>query len=175
METPVRGQSETNFPLAYLITIRTYGTWLHGDERNSVDRHNFNAYGSPRVLQSENLKNLMKLEMKQTPFYLDKDERICVLESIKEVCEFRGYKLLAINIRTNHLHAVVSAQIQPEKITNDFKSYATRNLRSKGFIDKDRIVWARGKSSKYLWRQRHVEIAVDYVLFGQGDEILDFN
>ena len=25
-------------PLAYLITIRSYGTWLHGDERGSMDR-----------------------------------------------------------------------------------------------------------------------------------------
>jgi len=25
-------------PLAYLITFRSYGTWLHGDERGSVDR-----------------------------------------------------------------------------------------------------------------------------------------
>ncbi|HEX9659180.1 MAG TPA: hypothetical protein VGA18_02730, partial [Rhodothermales bacterium] len=24
-------------PLAYLITFTTYGTWLHGDERGSVD------------------------------------------------------------------------------------------------------------------------------------------
>ena len=28
-------------PLAYLITFRTYGTWLHGDSRGSTDRdHN---------------------------------------------------------------------------------------------------------------------------------------
>ena len=27
------------FPLAYLITWTTYGTWLHGDDRGSFD-HN---------------------------------------------------------------------------------------------------------------------------------------
>jgi len=27
------------FPLAYLITFRTFGTWLHGDERSSTRRN----------------------------------------------------------------------------------------------------------------------------------------
>ncbi len=38
----------SDFPLAYLITIRCYGTWLHGDERGSVDRK-YNRYGTPRI------------------------------------------------------------------------------------------------------------------------------
>jgi hypothetical protein len=33
-------------PLAYLITFPTYGTWLHGDERGSVDRDH-NLPGTP--------------------------------------------------------------------------------------------------------------------------------
>ena len=36
-----------NFPLAYFITIRTYGTWLHGDERSSTSRFRNNP-GQPR-------------------------------------------------------------------------------------------------------------------------------
>ena len=29
------------YPLGFLITFRCYGTWLHGDERGSIDRgHN---------------------------------------------------------------------------------------------------------------------------------------
>lgn len=35
-------------PLAYLITFNTYGSWLHGDRRGSVDRFH-NRYGTPRV------------------------------------------------------------------------------------------------------------------------------
>ena len=38
-------RAEGNYPLAYLITIRSYGTWVHGDEKGSVDRHGFNNYG----------------------------------------------------------------------------------------------------------------------------------
>jgi hypothetical protein len=30
--------NDTDVPLAFLITFRTYGSWLHGDERGSVNR-----------------------------------------------------------------------------------------------------------------------------------------
>jgi hypothetical protein len=33
-------------PLAYFITFTCHGTWLHGDERGSVDRGH-NAPGTP--------------------------------------------------------------------------------------------------------------------------------
>jgi len=33
-------------PLAYFLTLRTYGTWLHGDERGSVDAKH-NCYNTP--------------------------------------------------------------------------------------------------------------------------------
>ncbi|HEU5233035.1 MAG TPA: hypothetical protein VFU50_09255 [Terriglobales bacterium] len=46
-------------PLAYLIIFRSYGTWLHGDPRGSVDRFH-NQYGTPvfppnaaRLVQTE--------------------------------------------------------------------------------------------------------------------------
>ncbi|MGH9840991.1 MAG: hypothetical protein ACREEM_19730 [Blastocatellia bacterium] len=40
------GFSDSRIPLAYLITFRCYGTWLHGDERGSVDRDH-NIYRTP--------------------------------------------------------------------------------------------------------------------------------
>ena len=52
------------FPLAYLITIRTFGTWLHGDLRGSVDRHGKNIYGAPRIEPTPKLIRLMEEEMK---------------------------------------------------------------------------------------------------------------
>jgi hypothetical protein len=40
------GAMGADLPLAYFITFRSYGSWLHGDERGSVDRSH-NQYGSP--------------------------------------------------------------------------------------------------------------------------------
>jgi len=41
-----RKDTEKSIPLAYLITFTTYGTWLHGDPRGSVDREH-NVWGTP--------------------------------------------------------------------------------------------------------------------------------
>jgi hypothetical protein len=75
-------QPESGFPLAYLITIRTYGTWLHGDEKGSVDRHGFNTYGASRMSHNEKLKNLLKLRL--IMFYLVKGMKY--LNLIKPLC-----------------------------------------------------------------------------------------
>ena len=40
---------DNEFPLAYLLTFRTYGTWHHGDERGSVDRRSFNKFGNADI------------------------------------------------------------------------------------------------------------------------------
>ncbi len=93
---------QDGLPTAYLLTMRSYGTWLHGDERTSVDRHGFNIFDTPRVPQSLKLRDFMRQQMKHEPMLFNKAERICILDAVKEVAEFRGYELLAVNIRTNH-------------------------------------------------------------------------
>ena len=55
---------DNQFPLAYLITIRTYGTWLHGDERQTVDRHGKNVFGTERIEANANL--VAKMEIKRS-------------------------------------------------------------------------------------------------------------
>jgi hypothetical protein len=42
------GPLHASAPLAYFITFHTYGTWLPGDGRGSVDAHH-RAYGAPLV------------------------------------------------------------------------------------------------------------------------------
>lgn len=158
------------FPLAYLITFRCYGTWLHGDERNSVDTHrNKNLYGSPRTSPNQNLETLMQDKMMQSAFFLDEEQREATEVAIKGVCEHRRYLLHAINVRTNHIHAVVAAQTKPESIINAFKSYSTRKLREWGLVDSNSRPWSRGGSRRYLWKQRHVDLAINYVLYCQED------
>src|ERR1044071_8102876 len=77
---------ENIFPIAYLLTFTTYGTWLHGDERGSHQRSRDKRFGT----------------IKREP-----------------------------NV--------------PK-------------------------VWTRGASTRYLWKPAHVEAAIDYVLYSQGDD-----
>jgi|SRR5215813_1927284 len=161
------------FPLAYLITVSSYGTWLDGDNRKSIDRHGLNVYGRRRRPANTNLQAVMRSDMKEGKLILNPRQRAVVEDALKEVCEYRGYDLWAANVRSNHFHAVVSAQSKPEPIANAFKSYSTRRLRESGLISNEVRPWARGRSRRYLWKPKHVTRAINYVLYEQGD-IPDF-
>lgn len=168
---------DAEWPLAYLITIRTYGTWLHGDDRSSVDTHGrFNIYGEPGRQPNANLQKVMLKNMAADAVKFNKDQRQVVDEAIREVCKNRGYSLYALNVRTNHGHAVVYALTKPEFMANSFKSYATRKLRERNLFPDDLSPWSRGRSRRYLWKNNHVGAAIDYVLYCQGDDfLLDFD
>jgi REP element-mobilizing transposase RayT len=98
---------------------------------------------------------------------LNDRERTVVEGAIRDVCKHRRYLMRAIDVRTNHVHSVVSALSYPEPILDSFKSYATRALRAAGLLS-DRVKpWSRHGSTVYLWKERDVEKAVEYVLLGQ--------
>jgi len=164
-----------DFPLAYLITIRSFGTWLHGDETPSVDRHGFNVYDTPRRPQNVKLAGVMQSKMLTAPVVFSGEPCKIIEDAIKEVCRYRKYHLSAVNARTNHAHAVVSAHCRPEAIADAFKSYSTRRLREAQLISPTIHPWARGRSRRYLWKPQHVARAIEYVRFGQGEDIPSFD
>jgi REP element-mobilizing transposase RayT len=159
---------EHEFPLAYLLTFRTYGTWLHGDRRWSVSRRRKTPKESKFIPPNVPLEEAMAAEMKQPQVLLNRVQREAVEAAIAEACDHRDYLLQAANARTNHVHSVVTAQVKPEKIISTFKAYSTRKLRDEGFIPRDLEVWSGGRSRRYLWKPRHVLAALDYVLYSQG-------
>jgi REP element-mobilizing transposase RayT len=77
--------------------------------------------------------------------------------------------LLAAHVRTSHVHAVVEADVEPEKIMADFKVYASRRLNRTGFEDPSRKRWARHGSTRWLWKDEDVRSAVRYVVEEQGE------
>jgi REP element-mobilizing transposase RayT len=162
---------ENTFPLAYLLTFRTYGTWLHGDERTSV-REGWYRYGHPRYRTNATLERWMAEEMDQPAIVLSLEMRSVVENAIRELCERREILLRAVNVRTNHAHSVVSAAQKPERIADALKAHATKRSRESGLIDPSMRVLSRGRSRKYLWKPRHVIAAVEYTLYGQGDFVM---
>ncbi len=157
-------------PLAFLITFRCYGTWLHGEERGSIDRRNYHRYGTPDMPANNKLLDDERTLLKSLPILLNHAQRNIVALAIREVCEHRGYVLHAVNVRTNHVHSVVSASCKPEHVMDGFKAYATRKLREASLLGRDVKPWARHGSTPYLWTKEEVQRAVDYVVNGQGDE-----
>jgi hypothetical protein len=66
----VRDFDDNEFPLAYLISFRTYGTWLHGDERGSTSRRR-NKYGTPRIAPNPRLQGAERKQLQHPPTRLD--------------------------------------------------------------------------------------------------------
>ena len=161
---------DRTWPLGYLITFRCYGTWLHGEERGSIDRRNYNRYGTADMPANEKLVGDERAELKNPAIILNRAQRDVVESAIREVCEHRAYALHAINVRTNHVHSVVSASCKPEHVMDSFKAYATRKLREEDLLSRDLKPWARHGSTPYLWTEEELQRAIDYVLNGQGDE-----
>jgi REP element-mobilizing transposase RayT len=164
----MRDFDDNEFPLAYLITFRCYGTWLHGDARRSMDRKH-NTYGTPKIAPNPQLEASDAGERLHEPIRLDARQRQVVERAVKKVCDYRGFFLRAINVRTNHVHTVVSVMRKPEPVLNAFKSYATRALRQAGLLSEHVKPWARHGSTIYLWKEQDLAKAIEYVLLGQGE------
>jgi len=166
---------ENEFPIAYLITFRTYGTWLHGDDRTSTRRKRFPRTYTKIIEPSVPLNERMREKIDGQPVVLDHRQRRAARDAITDLCKGRGYELHALNVRTNHVHAVIGVWAKPERVTDALKAFATRHLRQLGLIGINDKVWSRGRSCRYLWKPHHVAAAVDYVLYGQGDVPFDLD
>ena len=165
---------DTDTPLAYFISFRTYGTWLHGDKRGSIDRFH-NRYRDPYIPQIEKGRLYNKQRLKAEPLILKSSQRKSIDKAIRETCTIRKWWLQAINIRTNHIHTVVSANRRASLVLNAFKANATRQLREDRLWLQPFSPWADKGSKRKLWNEQSVAKAIDYVLNGQGDDLPDFD
>jgi REP element-mobilizing transposase RayT len=159
--------------MIYLTTFSCYGRHLHGAESGSVDRKH-NVPGTPILERDSSRMSAERECMDQPPYDLDQLRRDAVLEAMQEVCAHRGWSLLAAHVRTSHVHAVVEAEIPPERIMGDFKVYASRRLNLMGVDDAHRRRWARHGSTRWLWEPRHVSAAIQYVFAEQGNAMSAF-
>jgi len=161
---------DTNvFPLAYLITFRTYGSWMHGEERGSIDRQH-NVYGTPGLAPNRNRQQAETRQLKHPLILLTGAQRKAVEAALGEMCRVRRYDLLAVNVRTNHVHAVIAAARPPEPILDALKAYATRKLRREGLMSATTKPWVRHGSTRYLWKEEQVANAIAYVMYDQGED-----
>jgi hypothetical protein len=153
-------------PLAYLVTWSTYGTWLPGDERGWVEyRHGWQLPDPARQLEAE-------AKMTEDACRLDVAQRELVHKTIERHCTIRGWKLHAVNCRTNHMHVVVTANHRPEVVRAQFKAWCTRRLKELE-VARGRVApirenwWAERGSQRYVNDDDSLEAAIIYVRDGQ--------
>ncbi len=160
--------SDSDFPRGYLITFRCYGTWLHGHKDGSVDRYH-RTYGTPMLLPSSQRMNHDRGLLKQSPVALDSNQRAAVEASVRDTCAIRRWSLWRLNVRTNHVYAVVSANTKPATVLATLKANATRSMREAGCWTSGLSPWAHRGSGKYLWSERDLGDAFAYVEYDQGE------
>ena len=159
--------------LRYFITFACYGARLHGDELGSVDRHH-NLFGGRLLEPDADRAMAERRKMLQDPYVLDAVARPVVLAAIQRHCAYRGWNLLAAHVRSNHVHIIVEAETRPERIMNEFKSYASRELSQLTGESPDRRRWARHGSTRWLWKDQDVRHALQYVIEEQGEPMALF-
>ena len=157
-------------PSGYFLTFTTYGTRLHGDPRGSVDRGH-NLVGTPALSPNPVRQTYARKRMPEESVRLDEPQRRAVARAIAGVCEHRAWRLHALNVRTNHVHAVVTSDAPIEQVLNTFKAYATRELRESGLVSSGTRTWARHGSTRFLRDDQDVIDAVSYVLDYQSDDL----
>ena len=92
---------------------------------------------------------------------LDREGRAAVLAALRGHCAHRGWCLLA-----NHVHAIVEADVRPEKVSREFNR-----------LDRDgpdRKRWARHGSAGWLWKDEDLQQALQYVVEDQGEPMALF-
>ena len=147
--------------MSYFITWTTYGTWLPGDSRG------WRARGKGSQLPRSLLERWCREQMTGDTVLLSTEDRMTVEDACREHCEVRGWQLHAVSARTNHVHAVVSADVEPKKVRDQLKANSTRRLRTQAKPLLRQRTRTRGGDVETLDTDDELEAAMLYVLEAQ--------
>ncbi|MFN0195832.1 MAG: transposase [Planctomycetaceae bacterium] len=156
--------------MSYFITFSTYGTWLPGSAKGSVDSEH-NQYGTQWLPAAAEQEQQAREAMTQSAYTMNPDEREIVCRALVNLAEERGWLLLAAHVRSNHVHLVVQADREPGRVMSDFKARYSRELTRAGYDDAQRRRWTRHGSTRHLFREGEVEAAIRYTLDEQGSHM----
>jgi REP element-mobilizing transposase RayT len=154
--------------LAYLLTWTTYGTRVHGDARGSVDKQH-NQVGTPFLPADPDREAANRARSTNPPFVMNDAMRQCVHETIRAHAGIRAWHILALNVRTNHVHIVLNCREQhtPEQAMQQLKMWCSRRLCDAGLVERSTDLWTRHGSTRYIKTEESLASAIFYVEQGQ--------
>jgi REP element-mobilizing transposase RayT len=138
-----------SYPMAWFITWTTYGTWLHGDARGSFLNQ---TYLPPDPEMEE--ANLS--QMTGDAVCLTDQQRAIVDTTLVNECLAQGWQLHARNVRTNHVHLVVSAARPGTFVRTRLKALAAKAL-----SDDADLPMAGSNGRKRWWTEKGNILAVE--------------
>jgi REP element-mobilizing transposase RayT len=150
------------YPIAYFITWTTYGTWLHGDQRGSFD-----AEGN-YIPPDSNLKAAAESAMTEGAVVLTDEQRRILDARLVELCRLGNWQLHARNVRTCHVHAVVSAALDGKVLRARLKAGCAMSLSEHAGLlsnGKDGAKkWFTQKGNiEEIWTEKHLLESIHYV------------
>ncbi len=147
-------------PAGYLLTWTTYGSWLPGDDRGWVDRRHptGDLVEKPRPGLMKHAKDLLT----ETVVILDEAMRTATEQAIRRCCSEEQWWLHALEVRSNHVHVVVTARgVDPGRVMGRLKARATQALNEA--YGRRQHWWTQQGSKRILNSQVNVDAAVRYV------------
>ena len=167
-------------PLAYHITIGTYGTRLHGDPRGTVDR-SINKPGDPIIGKNEDWQRIERSQLRFPPVTLTMQQRRFAEDAIRGVCKRGGWQLYVCTAQADHVHVLLTTDRDGKAVRSWLKTWLGQAL-TKRFASEPPTVsadrphsgrrgsdsprrpwWAKGGSVKWVWDERYFENVFDYI------------
>ena len=152
-------------PVGFLLTWTTYGTWLPGDERGWIKR------GQGVKLPDPVLRDAAAARMTEPACTLDAEQRRLVDETVADHCRIRGWHLHAMSCRSNHVHVVLSADVNPVDMRDQFKAWCTRKLKERQRRDGEQRIrqkwWTERGGQRYIADEDGLEATILYVVEAQ--------
>ncbi len=153
-------------PIAYFITWTTYGSWLPGDARGWVKR------GAGLQAADSQREQTARLKMTEDAVVLTPAQRQIVDEVIVQHCQIRRWTPHARNVRTNHVHAVVTAATAPETVREQLKAWGSRRLSEHAELsghgsDGCRRWWTEKGDIEWIFEEWRLVDVIEYVLHCQ--------
>ncbi len=145
----------------FLITWTTYGTWLPGDARGWRKRKR--GEQTPQPL----LQEWCRRQMRGEAVLLGERDRAVVEQACRDHCVHRNWELFTANARSNHVHVVVFAAMEPQRVRDQLKANCTRALRIQAEPLTATKTWSKGGDCSILPDESALEDAISYVAEGQ--------
>ncbi len=144
-------------PVGFFITWTVDGTFLQGDTR--WWRKRSSGEQSPQPL----LQQWHRDRLKHDVILLNDGHRKVVKSEIEYHCKRRDWKLWVVNVRTNHLHVVITASGRTgDKVRDQLKANCTRGIRGIDSRFADRPVWTTKGDVQFLKTDDELNQAILY-------------
>jgi REP element-mobilizing transposase RayT len=112
----------------------------------------------------------MRSRMTEQAVVLNDSQRPVVERTIREVCQYRHWALHATNVRSNHVHIVLSAELPPDQVLSQLKAWCSRRLSEEAGLSAEqgsrngrKRWWTEHGSTKWINDDNYLQNAIRYV------------